>query len=514
MRPFVCHYNRTNFALAPAVLLFLMFAGILPAAAQSTISGVDDLNTWSMCTAPACAGGNSTANLSWFAQNVTSFSQDGGSIELHLGGNQGGFSDARFKAALAPSSDSTFFDLDLQIFVNSNASAASQAFQFGIDQITGADGAYYRIETQCDFQGGSGVWRFWDAQNQWQATNLGCSAFSGWTHLTFHFSRVACPAGFASFNGECSQWQSVDIDGSHFDITHPDGSAMYGRPATGGGANDQLSVVTQLDGDSNEDSYEVYLDSIALTENSSGGGGGGCTLQFCDTDDPQFSWTLCGACGNDGGTGTPPVYDFTPGQTVAGRTDVRVFSISGAPSTGGYAFYANQGLGATIGSAVYEFDMYLPDSASAAEAIEAELQQTHDGLLYNMAWQFRYADLPLDVMELRLFNYYAHQNGACAGDCWEYSGITIPRFTPNTWYHIRMHFTISGGEITHDWIELTPQGSGVTRYTPSQNSVHQVFDIHPDLDDTFNNALQLDLNSSGASYSVYFDHVNAGYNQP
>jgi len=204
-------YNRT--ISAPAGLLFLLFTAILPAVAQSTISDIDDLNTWSMCTDPACAGGNSTANLSWFSQNVSSVSQDGSSIELHVGGSQGGFSDTRFKAALVADSTATVFDLDLQIFVDANASAVSQALQFGIDQINGADGAYYRIEAQCDLQGGSGLWRFWDAQTQWQATNLGCAAFSGWTHLTFHFSRVACPAGFASFTGECSQWQSVDIDG-------------------------------------------------------------------------------------------------------------------------------------------------------------------------------------------------------------------------------------------------------------------------------------------------------------
>ena len=505
-------YNRT--ISAPAGLLFLLFTAILPAVAQSTISDIDDLNTWSMCTDPACAGGNSTANLSWFSQNVSSVSQDGSSIELHVGGSQGGFSDTRFKAALVADSTATVFDLDLQIFVDANASAVSQALQFGIDQINGADGAYYRIEAQCDLQGGSGLWRFWDAQTQWQATNLGCAAFSGWTHLTFHFSRVACPAGFASFTGECSQWQSVDIDGSHFTVTRPDGSGMYGRPASGAGANDQLAVVAELDGDSNEDPYEVYLDTIALTENSSGSGGGGCTLQFCDLDDPQFSWTLCGACGNEGGTGNPPIYDFTPGETIAGRSNVRIFSISGDPFTGGYAFQSNPGLGVTASNTVYEFDMYLPDSASASEAIEAELQQTHDGLLYNMAWQFRYDGLPTDVMELHIFNYFGNQSGTCAGDCWEYSGITIPRFTPNTWYHIRAHFTISGGSVTHDWIELTPEGSSTTRYLPTQNNVHQAFDIHPDLDDTFDNALQLDLNSTGTAYSVYFDHVNAGYNQP
>jgi len=200
--------------------------------------------------------------------------------------------------------------------------------------------------------------------------------------------------------------------------------------------------------------------------------------------------------------------------TIAGRSNVRIFSISGDPFTGGYAFQSNPGLGVTASNTVYEFDMYLPDSASASEAIEAELQQTHAGLLYNMAWQFRYDGLPTDVMELHIFNYFGNQSGTCAGDCWEYSGITVPRFTPNTWYHIRAHFTISGGSVTHDWIELTPEGSSTTRYLPTQNNVHQAFDIHPDLDDTFDNALQLDLNSTGTAYSVYFDHVNAGYNQP
>src|SRR5947209_7831108 len=108
-------------------------------------------------------------------------------------------------------------------------------------------------------------------------------------------------------------------------------------------------------------------------------GGYQCTLQFCETDDPPHAWMNCGACGNNGGTGTAPVYSFTQGQNLAGRSNVADFSITGPHYTNGYEWHENGALGGVVSNAVYEFDIYVPSAWNPntnIQAIEFELQQS------------------------------------------------------------------------------------------------------------------------------------------
>ena len=138
------------------------------------------------------------------------------------------------------------------------------------------------------------------------------------------------------------------------------------------------------------------------------------------------------------------------------------------------------------------------------------MQQSQGGVIYNMGWQFNYAGQPSSSMALRTFDYGLKQ--------WQSTGLVITRFTPDTWYHVRAHYSISGSQITHNWIEIGPSGGAATRYTPTQANVHNAFtctSTNPCSSNTFNNAFQLDLPSfDNALYHVYFDHANVGYNQP
>jgi hypothetical protein len=123
-------------------------------------------------------------------------------------------------------------------------------------------------------------------------------------------------------------------------------------------------------------------------------------------------------------------------------------------------------------------------------------------------------------MELRIYDYYCARTSGCmppadsngVHDPWEQSGVVLPRFATDTWYHVRAHYTLTSTTITHDWIEVEPVGAAFARLTPTENNVHRDF-FESGKAGEFNDALQLDLNGSDTPYHIYYDNVNCGYNQ-
>lgn len=519
--------------------LCLLF-GCLTGFAQTTINDIDQSSGWfqpgtstpNFCTGTACAGGSSDANLSWMAQNVTTVQQDGKSQEFHVGGNAGGYGNARWWAVFPPESNATSFNFAFHINTDQNSFDVAQALQFGVEQMF-ANGNHYKMEVQCDYNGGSGKWRFFDPRAGWIVSNRACVKFAnGWNDFSFQFQRVPCPSGLSSPTGECAQWTNMNINGTDYPITKPDGSGMYAVGSTNAGSN-QLQVVVQLDGNSAENPYEVYLDGETLTTNGTpdaggGGGGGGsgpsdaCTGQFCDTDDPGHTWNGCPqsnpACANSGATGVVANANFTQGISAEGRADVVKYDISGTCSScasnwfaDAYRWHSNTtALSAPVSQAVDDFDINVPAAfVDTPQAIEFELQQSSGGITYNMGWQFLYAGQAAGTMRLRTFDY--------VNKAWVDTGIAIARFAGDTWYHVKAHYTISGSNILFDWIEVTPLGaSSVNHYVPSgAGAMHQSKQTGHAPE--FNNAFQLDMHTSssdvhtGAAYFIYLDKAHVSY---
>jgi hypothetical protein len=171
------------------------------------------------------------------------------------------------------------------------------------------------------------------------------------------------------------------------------------------------------------------------------------------------------------------------------------FSIGGNyPYANAYWYYRHAPRDTQINSLRYEFDLFLPaGSENAPQAIEFECQQRLNGYVYNFAWQ---AEYPSD--RWRVFNYTAK--------AWESAGISLQRFTPNTWHHIvaEYHNDATSQKTYHD--ALTVDG---VRYplnivhdaTPSGNQTNE-----------FTNAFQLDLNGTPVPYSVYVDNMKVTMN--
>ena len=202
----------------------------------------------------------------------------------------------------------------------------------------------------------------------------------------------------------------------------------------------------------------------------------------------QGNWQGCGACGNQGGSGSAPSYGISEGISNPSLSGSAAdFSINGgAPYTGGYNFIEQPTVPNPVTYLRYEFDIYVPSQfASTPQALEWECQQNANGYTYNYAFQADYAD-----RVWRVFNYNTKS--------WEDTGIQFSGFTPGTWHHVISMYHASGTQAVHDSITV----DGVTHPV---NVTHQATYTGNGLE--FTTAFQEDLNVNGSGYQVYVDNM-------
>jgi hypothetical protein len=202
----------------------------------------------------------------------------------------------------------------------------------------------------------------------------------------------------------------------------------------------------------------------------------------------QSGWQTCGGCGNQGGSGTGPSYGLV--QHVSSPSlsgNAANFYVNGGPAwTGAYWFIEQPVVPRPVSYLRYEFDMYVPSSATGViQAIEFECQQNANGYTYNYAWQADYGS-----NTWRVFNY--------TNKSWEGTSIPLQRFAPNTWHHIIAIYHASGNSAVHDSLTV----DGVTK---NVNIWHNA--THTGNGSELTNAFQLDLMQSGAGYKVYLDNI-------
>ena len=207
------------------------------------------------------------------------------------------------------------------------------------------------------------------------------------------------------------------------------------------------------------------------------------------------AWLTCGACGNDGATGSVAANSFTPGIATPSEDGVATqFSIAATvPYTNTYWYQQHAPIHTELSFLMYEFDLYIPaGSENAPQAIEFECQETLGGYIYNFGWQAIYT-----LNDWRIFNYGAKR--------WESANIPFTHFTPGTWHHIvaEYHNDAATHSVFHD--ALTVDG---TRYPV--NIRHDAFFVG-DMNDHFTNAIQLDSNLHSDAYSVYVDKMRITY---
>ena len=192
-------------------------------------------------------------------QNVSSPSMSGKASEFNVGGSAS-FGDALFNNDLiGPGSSQGLADSNhtlvptlrsftYDVYFYGDNLSLSQAVEFDINQFF--DNSGYIWGHECRIAGGH-EWDVWDNQKQqWKPTGVPCYPNSNsWNHLTIQVQRNS--------NDELV-YQSITLNGvtNNLNWTFPHGSAQgwYG-----------VTINYQMDGNSQQKSYNVYLDNLTFS---------------------------------------------------------------------------------------------------------------------------------------------------------------------------------------------------------------------------------------------------------
>jgi hypothetical protein len=173
-------------------------------------------------------------------------SLDGSSAKFTIGGSVG-YSNALWWEFLEPNAAFTHFVYDFWFYINNPD--VSQALEFDVNQTI--NGTRYTWGSECNFKG-TGKWDVWnDKAAKWVPSDVDCHPFTGdvWHHGTWQLERV---------NGQV-HYISLTVDNQVFPVD------IYMDPQTNWIGN-EIDVAFQMDGDSNQSSYDVWLDKVSLTQ--------------------------------------------------------------------------------------------------------------------------------------------------------------------------------------------------------------------------------------------------------
>lgn len=223
----------------------------IPPPSATVVSNIQNRPGWSDCSATlvngfTCAAGEGQA-VAWMAQNRTEPSLSGASAEFHLGGPVG-YSNNLWWNALDPNPTATHFAYDFWILTPDPS--LPQALEFDVNQSFG--GNRWVFGTECNLNG-NGRWDVWDGSppyGHWVPTNLGCPrlAPNTWAHIIWRFERV----------GDKVHYVSLTVNDTEYSVD------MY-QNVEQNWHTDQLTVAVQLDGDSQQRGYSIFLDKVSLT---------------------------------------------------------------------------------------------------------------------------------------------------------------------------------------------------------------------------------------------------------
>jgi len=213
-------------------------------ASRGTVGKIEELDPWQSCTDAGCAGGQGTSTT-FTAPYQTTPSRDGSSRQFYLGGT-GQYSNSYWYKFVGGSSTATNFTYDLYPRVDNPV--APQALEFDVNQ--SFSGKRWIFGTQCNFKG-SGKWDVWDGgAGKWVPTKLACKQWKAntWVHIVWSVQRV----------GDTVRYTSIAIDG----VTNSINMQLPRQPSWVGS---DIDIAVQLDGDSNQTPYNVWVDSVQLT---------------------------------------------------------------------------------------------------------------------------------------------------------------------------------------------------------------------------------------------------------
>ncbi|HLJ26784.1 MAG TPA: hypothetical protein VKY85_08750 [Candidatus Angelobacter sp.] len=219
-------------------------------------AGVSDIQTlpgWQSCSAlfppgspregQLCAAGLGNA-VSSMIQGQSTPSLDGQASQFTMGGPTG-YSNELWFESLRGGTNVTHFVYDLSFFIDNPDKP--QALEFDVNQTFG--GLRWTWGTECNFRG-TGKWDIWDPLNEkWVPSQVDCKPFPAntWIHLVWNFERV---------NGQV-HYISVSVNGVTSNVD------AFFQPQQSWTLED-INVAFQMDGDFEQDPYNVWLDKVTL----------------------------------------------------------------------------------------------------------------------------------------------------------------------------------------------------------------------------------------------------------
>jgi hypothetical protein len=215
------------------------------------ITQIQNLPGWINCssvlaTGAVCAAGLGVAK-SQLAQKQTSPTLNGGSsAKFSLEGATKPYSNALYWIPLGGGDNVTHFTYDLYFYVDN--SDASQALEFDVNQTFG--NTRWTWGSECNFDADQ-KWDIWnDAGGIWVPTDVPCTHFpsNSWIHLVWTLERV----------GNQVHYISLQVNDQTYDV-----DTYY--TAQSNWYADEIDVAFQMDGNWDQQPYNVWLDNVTLT---------------------------------------------------------------------------------------------------------------------------------------------------------------------------------------------------------------------------------------------------------
>jgi Bacterial Ig domain len=217
-------------------------------AQEAGVSGIQNLPGWLSCSAAIGNGATCAAGLgdavSQLMQNQSSPSLDGSSAEFTMGGSHP-YSNELYWYPLGGGNSVSHFTYELWFYVN--VGNAPQSLEFDVNQAFG--GSRWTWGSQCDFDQ-TGRWTIWDPLHEiWVPTSIACNHFPSntWIHLIWTLERVGNQVHYVTLN-VANQEYNVDT----YYTAQPN---WY---------QEEIDIAFQLDGNYEQQPYDVWLDEVTL----------------------------------------------------------------------------------------------------------------------------------------------------------------------------------------------------------------------------------------------------------
>ncbi len=222
-----------------------------PAGSRSgqTYANIQSAPGWQSCTAKlngrTCASGRGNAVFS-MTPNIQSPSLDGKAAQFSIKGPVG-YSNALWWRELGGNNNLHNFVYDLYVYLTQPTAPGS--LEFDVNQTLSDKDLKLIFGTECDLQG-THLWHNWDtAHARWQNTSVPCTPFPAytWNHLVLQFQRTS---------NDKVLFVSVSINGQTYYFNKQFDPMKVSAS--------ELDVAFQMDGNSRQTPYSVWLDKVTL----------------------------------------------------------------------------------------------------------------------------------------------------------------------------------------------------------------------------------------------------------